>query len=60
MPDLSNEELQRLAFAAGEGDPAALTLVIDAVRTTSTGWRYGCCGTPLTPKTPPRKRSSGS
>jgi RNA polymerase sigma factor (sigma-70 family) len=32
MPAVANEELRRLAFAAGEGDPAALSLVIDAVR----------------------------
>jgi RNA polymerase sigma factor (sigma-70 family) len=32
MPAVDDGELRRLAFAAGEGDPAALALVIDAVR----------------------------
>ena|SRR5438309_1360145 len=32
MPAVEDGELRRLAAAAGEGDPAALTLVIDAVR----------------------------
>jgi RNA polymerase sigma factor (sigma-70 family) len=32
MPALENDDLRRLAFVAAEGDPAALSLVIDAVR----------------------------
>jgi RNA polymerase sigma factor (sigma-70 family) len=32
MPAVDDGELRRIAFAAGEGDPTALTLVIDAVR----------------------------
>src|SRR5205085_10008344 len=32
MPAVDDGELRRLAFAAGEGDPAALERVVDAIR----------------------------
>src|SRR5436190_24371770 len=32
MPAVDDGELRRMAFAAGEGDPAALERVVDAIR----------------------------